>query len=95
MSFEDVDNDLTFTEEELKDTYAVGGADLSSTTDLTCATLLVVRKGIKYVLQQYFIPKAKLEQKIKEDKIPYDIWADRGFLTLCEGAKVNYTDVTN
>ena len=59
LSFEDVDNDLTFTEEELKDTYAVGGADLSSTTDLTCATLLVVRKGIKYVLQQYFIPQAK------------------------------------
>ena len=95
LSFEDVSNELTFTEEELKDTYAVGGADLSSTTDLTCATLLVVKKGIKYVLQQYFIPKSKLEIKIKEDKIPYDVWADRGFLTLCEGAKVNYTDVTN
>lgn len=95
LSFEDVSNDLTYSIDEIKDSYAVGGADLSSTTDLTCATALIVKKGIKYVIQQYFIPKAKLEIKIKEDKIPYDIWADRGYLTLCEGAKVNYTDVTN
>ena len=43
----------------------------------------------------YNVTNKEKEQKIKEDKIPYDIWADRGFLTLCEGAKVNYTDVTN
>ena len=95
LSFEDVSNDLTFTDDDIKDSYAVGGADLSSTTDLTCATILICKKDMKYVIQQYFIPKSKLEQKIQEDKIPYDVWADRGFLTLCDGAKVNYTDVTN
>lgn len=68
---------------------------MSSTTDLTCATLIVIKNNKKYVLQQYFIADAHLEHKIKDDKIPYDIWEKRGLITLCEGAKVNYSDVTN
>lgn len=68
---------------------------MSSTTDLTCATVLVVRQGKKYVLQQYFIPSDRLEEKIKEDKVPYDKWAERGLLTICSGARINYSDVTN
>ena len=48
----------------------------------------------KYILQQYFIPSANLDFKIKDDKIPYDIWEKRGLVTICEGAKVDYTDVT-
>lgn len=94
LSFDDVNNDLTYDIEDLKDSYAVGGVDLSSTSDLTCATIMIVKKDIKYVIQQYFIPTLKLEEKIQEDKIPYDIWVSRGLVTLCEGAKVNYSDVT-
>lgn len=95
LDFETVNNEETFDIEELRGTYAIGGADLSSTTDLTCATVLVVRRGKKYVLQQYFIPSDKLEEKIKEDKVPYDKWAERGLLTICNGARINYSDVTN
>ena len=65
---------------------AIGGVDLSSTTDLTCATILIVKQGIKYVLQQYFLPIENIEHKIKEDKIPYDVWEQKGLLTLSEGA---------
>ncbi len=95
LSYDDVKNELTYEMDDIRDNYAVGGVDLSSTTDLTCATILIVKDGMKYVLQKYFIPKAKLEEKIKEDKIPYDIWSSRGLVTLCEGAKVDYNDVTN
>lgn len=35
-----------------------------------------------------------MEHKIKDDHIPYDIWAERGFVTVCEGAKVDYSKVT-
>ena len=94
LPFEVANNEATFEMEEIYDTYAIGGVDLSSTTDLTCATCLVVKGGIKYVLQQYFIPSQHLERKIKDDKIPYDIWEQRGLVTICEGAKVQYTDVT-
>ena len=95
LDFDTVNNEETFELEELRGSYGIGGADLSSTTDLTCATILIVENNIKYVLQHYFIPKDKLEQKISEDNVPYDKWEERGLLTTCEGAKVNYSDVTD
>lgn len=94
LTFDIVDNPLKYNIEDLFDTYAIGGVDLSSTTDLTCATLLVVKGRKKYVIQQYFIPSERLDFKIKDDKIPYDKWEKRGLVTICEGAKVNYSDVT-
>lgn len=94
LDFETVNNEEKIDMELLYNTYAIGGVDLSSTTDLTCATLLIIRGGKKYVLQQYFIAADKLEFKIKDDKIPYDLWERRGLVTICEGAKVDYTKVT-
>lgn len=94
LNFEDINNEETFVEQDVFDTYAVGGVDLSSTVDLTCATILIFRNDKKYVLQQYFIPSANLEYKIKDDKIPYDKWEKRGLITVCEGAKVDYSQVT-
>lgn len=94
LSYETAINKEEYEIDFIKDTYAIGGVDLSSTTDLTCATLLVVKQGKKYVLQQYFIPEVNLDKKIKDDKIPYDIWEKRGLVQLCEGATVNYTNVT-
>ena len=94
LTYEVANNEATFEPEQVYDSYAIGGVDLSSTTDLTCATCLILKNGIKYVMQQYFIPSQHLERKIKDDKIPYDLWEQRGLVTICDGAKVNYTDVT-
>lgn len=96
LTFDTINNEETFKIDNLKDSYAIGGADLSSTTDLACATLIVMKKGSdkKYVLQQYFLPEDLLEQRATEDKIPYDKWKQRGLLTSCLGNKVNYSDVT-
>lgn len=94
LTFDIVNNEEIFNMEDLFNTYAVGGVDLSSTTDLTCATLVIVKSNKKYVIQQYFIPSERLEFKINDDKIPYDKWERRGLVTICEGAKVNYSDVT-
>lgn len=95
LDFDIVNNEETFDIKELSGSYGIGGADLSSTLDLTCATVLVVKNKKKYVLQQYFIPESILEEKMQDDKVPYDKWKERGLLTTCEGARVNYTDVTN
>ena len=96
LTFDQINNEETFDIEEFRGCYAIGGVDLSSTTDLTCATLLMMKPGDekKYVIQQYFLPEDLVEQRVKEDKIPYDKWAERGLLTLCPGNKVNYSDVT-
>ncbi len=94
LDFDVVNNEETFDIEDLRGSYGIGGADLSSTTDLTCATILVIKNKKKYVLQHYFIPEDVIEKKIKEDHVPYDVWKERGLLTACKGAKVNYSDVT-
>lgn len=94
LDFDTVNNEEMFELDELKGSYAIGGADLSSTTDLTCATLLVMKRKKIYILQHYFIPETKIEEKADNDNVPYDIWEKRGLLTVCSGAKINYTNVT-
>lgn len=93
LTFEELNNDKKYT--DFKDCYCIGGCDLSSTTDLTCATLLGYQNGEIKIKQMYFIPSNNLEFKIKDDKIPYDKWLKAGWLRLSEGSKVDYHDVTN
>ena len=95
LSYEDIDNPETFNISDFKGCYAIGGADLSITTDLTCATLLLMDKSEKrYVTQMYFLPRDNFEQRVQEEKIPYDKWLEAGQLRLCNGNSINYSDVT-
>ena len=93
LRFEELNNEKKQT--SFRDCYCVGGCDLSSTTDLTCATLMGLVDGELNVKQMYFLPSTNLEAKINEDKIPYDKWIEQGWLRISDGTKVNYTDVTN
>lgn len=96
LSFDVINNEETFNIEDFRGCYAIGGADLSITTDLTSATILMIDKETqkRFVHQMFWIPKENLEKKIKEDKIPYDKWHEQGLLRLCEGNTINYSDVT-
>lgn len=94
LNFDDINNTTSYNIEEHKDVYAIGGVDLSSTTDLTCATLMWETEKNLFVNQMYFIPREMAEKKEKEDKVPYKLWEELGFLTFTEGAKVDYTEVT-
>lgn len=91
-------NEMVADADYLNHSYAIGGCDLSATTDLTCATLLIRRPDDPqfYVLQQYFLPKARVEQVEHQGRkeAPYRLWAQQGWLTLCDGATVDYNDVT-
>ncbi|WP_169976524.1 terminase large subunit [Campylobacter sp. RM16191] len=96
LSFDTINNPSTYSDEQFNGKYAIGGADLSITTDLTCATLLTIDKNTdeRLVKQMYFLPKDNLQTRVKEDKIPYDVWHSQGLLRLCEGNTINYSDVT-
>ncbi len=99
LSFEDIKNDATFDMKDVYNTYAIGGCDLSATTDLTCATLLIRRsreEDTVYVLQQYFLPERRIEQldEHNSNEAPYKAWAARGLLTICPGNRVDYSAVT-
>lgn len=97
LNFEDLNNEDTFDVKELKPRYGIGGIDLSATTDLTCATVMFKVKDDEhlYVRQMYWLPEDAFEKKIQEDKIPYDVWKERGLLRLSQGNKVDYRDIVN
>ena len=100
LTYEEAINTTVVPMEKLEHSYAIGGCDLSATTDLTCATLLILKPGDDnyYVLQKYFIPESKLkptDEKHRSDReAPYKLWAERGWLKICAGATVDYNDIT-
>jgi phage terminase large subunit-like protein len=92
LTFEQLNNPATFDIAKLKPRYGIGGSDLSSTTDLTCGTVLFMVPGDEtiYVLQMYWLPEDLLEKRVQEDKIPYDKWRDMGLLRTVPGNKIHY-----
>lgn len=92
FTFEELNNEATFDVKALHPRYGIGGADLSQTTDLTCATILFQVQGdpIIYVKQKYWIPEDLFETRIKEDNVPYDIWHQQGYIDLSPGNKIDY-----
>ena len=98
LTWEELNNESTFDMEEVRDTYAIGGCDLSATTDLTCATLIIKKRGCDdiFVLQHYFLPEERIKRldETTSKEAPYRKWAERGLMTICEGSMVNYSQVT-
>lgn len=95
LQFDEINNEERFDLSAFRGFYAIGGADLSITTDLTCATILLMDRNEKrYVAQMYFLPADNFEQRVHEEKIPYDKWREAGLLRLCNGNTINYHDVT-
>jgi phage terminase large subunit-like protein len=96
LTYSAINNESAFDLARFKNCYAIGGADLSITTDLSCATLLFLDKSteIKYVEQMYWLPAENFESRVKLDKIPYDKWLARGLLRLCDGNCIKYGDIT-
>lgn len=96
LTFEQLNNHETFDIKELKPSYGIGGVDLSSTTDLTAAKVIFMlpNNSCIYVLQMYWLPEDLLEQRAREDKIPYDIWHDQGLLRTTPGNSVHPKFVT-
>ena len=81
--------------DSLKNSYAVLGIDLSQTTDLTAAVLVVEKNGELYVVAQFFLPSEKIEEAIQRDGVPYNIYIQRGFLTPSGDNFIDYHDVYN
>ena len=80
---------------EFRNHYALGGIDLSQTTDLTSACLLVEKDGIIWILSHFWIPGERLNEATARDGIPYQIMIDRGFLSLSGDEFIDYHDVFN
>ena len=73
--------------------YAVMGIDLSRTTDLTCATLVIERDGILNVFARFYMPREKVEEATARDNVPYKVYIQRGFLFESGDNFVDYRDI--
>lgn len=67
-----------------------GGLDLSQSRDLTAFVLVFPddHGGID-VLPRFFLPEKGISDKSELDRVPYDVWAKQGFLTLIPGSTVD------
>lgn len=81
--------------EDFKGCYCVGGIDLSRTTDLTAASIVINRDGINHIFTRFYMPQKRYGVAINEDNTPYNIYRDRGFLFISGENQVDYKDVYN
>lgn len=79
--------------EDFRGCYALGGFDLSQTTDLTAASVVIERGGVLYVFTRFWMPTDTLDDHIDAEGVPYDIYRQQGHLHLSGDAYVDYADV--
>lgn len=82
-------------EKNLKGKPCYAGLDLSATTDLTALSLVFPDNGRYDVLVRFWIPKDTMRKKEHADKVPYSVWAKKGFVTPTEGNVIDYKYITH
>jgi phage terminase large subunit-like protein len=92
---QDYNISTSFHMEDFIGSIALGAVDLSETTDLTCAKVLLMKKGdpTKYIVTRYFIPESKVIQGSIDDKKDYLTWAREGLIEITEGNEVDLSKV--
>ncbi len=83
----------TLTYEDFRHNYALGGIDLSLAVDLTAAVIVIEKNGISWFFTQFFMPENKVEEATARDGLPYEIYRQRGLLTVCGENTVDYRAV--
>lgn len=78
--------------DQFRGSYCVGGIDLSQTTDLTCACIVIERDGMLYVVSKFWMPSERVDLATARDSIPYDIYIKRGIITPSGSNFVDYED---
>lgn len=81
--------------EDFRSSYAVAGIDLSQTTDLTAATVIIEKNGEFYVFAKFWMPSEKIDEAQARDGVPYRIYQQRGLLAESGENFVDYHDCYN
>lgn len=98
LNLEDYDYSAVYDLEKFRGCVCLGAVDLSETTDLTCAKILIMRSGdpTKYIHTMYFIPESKLEDSDDWNAgARYREWAKAGLLTITEGNDIDLSVVAD
>ena len=75
--------------------YCVSGIDLSQTTDLTCACIVVQEGEELYIIAKFFLPSEKIDEAKERDGLPYQRYIEEGWLMPSGENFVDYRDCFN
>lgn len=81
--------------EDFRDSYCIGGIDLSQTRDLTACCAVIEKNGELYVFAHFFLPAEKIDEATQRDGVPYNIYIQRGLMTASGDNFVDYHDCYN
>ena len=98
LNTEDYKYSAVYDIEKFRNAICLGGVDLSETTDMTSAKILLMKPDdrTKYIYQHYWIPESKLNNADdKQAGAKYLEWAKSGLLTICEGNDIDLTLVAD
>lgn len=76
-------------------TYCVGGIDLSRTTDLTSACVVIQKDGILNVFSHFWLPAERIDDAQARDGVPYKIYIQQGLISPSGENFVDYHDCFN
>ena len=98
LNLEDYDYPAVYDLEDMRGAVCLGAVDLSETTDLTSAKILMMKPGdpTKYIHTRYFIPASKLENNDDAGEgAKYKEWAEQGLITITEGNDIDLSVVAD
>lgn len=76
--------------ESLAGRECFGALDLGATRDLTAFVMVFPDgEGNFSVVPRFFMPEANIADRSTEDRVPYDLWAKQGLITLIPGATID------
>ncbi|MBQ1573351.1 MAG: terminase large subunit [Clostridiales bacterium] len=81
--------------DDFRSSYCVAGIDLSQTTDLTSACVVIEKNGELYVFSKFWLPSERIDEATARDGVPYNIYIQRGLLDVSGENYVDYHDCFN
>lgn len=85
----------TYSLEDFRSSYCVGGIDLSQTTDLTACCVVIEKAGKLYTFSKFFMPKNKIEELQQREGVPYQLYVTMGLIQPSGENFVDYPDCFN
>lgn len=81
--------------EDFRGSYCVGGVDLSQTTDLTSACVVIEKECKLYTFSKFWMPANKIDELQEREGVPYRIYQQQGLLQASGENYVDYNDCFN
>ncbi len=82
--------------DRLKGRLCYAGLDLSTTTDISAFVLVFppLEDGDVYeILCRFWIPQENMRERVRKDRVPYDVWVREGYITATQGNIIDYNSI--